>query len=224
MINLGVIKDLCKKNDLSVRKLAEKLDIKPSSLQSAIDNNSTTLSNLEKIANYFDVPVGIFFGEKELPDKIEKLLSLFKGKFSSFDDTLCFVVKQFAEFKDKELMDLFKVAKKKNGVKSKYDFCELLYDRRMLGCTLNVPPLELSAIPESNKSKSEHGILIYSFLSLLQNVKVCKDDLLTLRGNGIISKDLGVILTYWVNSDYSVKDMLKSYEQYLSVQEVKDME
>ena len=221
MINLGVIKDLCKKNDLSVRKLAEKLDIKPSSLQSAIDNNSTTLSNLEKIANYFDVPVGIFFGEKELPDKIEKLLSLFKGKFSSFDDTLCFVVKQFAEFKDKELMDLFKVAQKKNGVKSKYDFCELLYDRRMLGCTLNIPPLELSAIPESNKSKSEHGLLIYSFLSLLQSLKINEDDLLVLRENGIISNELRIILTVWVQSNYSVIDMLREYEEYLRFEKMK---
>lgn len=224
MVILSVLKDLCREKGITLTKLATEIGMAQSAISESIKRNNMTLSNLDKIAKYFGVPVGIFFGEKELPDKIEKLLSLFKGKFSSFDDTLCFVVKQFAEFKDKELMNLFKVAQKKNGVKSKYDFCELLYDRRMLGCTLNVPPLELSAIPESNKSKSEHGILIYSFLSLLQNVKVCKDDLLTLRGNGIISKDLGVILTYWVNSDYSVKDMLKSYEQYLSVQEVKDME
>lgn len=223
-MNLTVIKELCEKKKVKFIDLCNQIGITDAGLYKAINNNKISAEYLEKIAVFFGVSVGLFFGEKELPDKIEKLLSLFKGKFSFFDDTLCFVVKQFAEFKDKELMDLFKVAKKKNGVKSKYDFCELLYDRRMLGCTLNVPPLELSAIPESNKSKSEHGILIYSFLSLLQNVKVCKDDLLTLRGNGIISKDLGVILTYWVNSDYSVKDMLKSYEQYLSVQEVKDME
>lgn len=61
MINLSVIKDLCQRESISVRKLAEKIDIKPSSLQSAIDNNSTTLTNLEKIANYFGVSVGIFF-------------------------------------------------------------------------------------------------------------------------------------------------------------------
>jgi transcriptional regulator with XRE-family HTH domain len=61
MVNLSIIKDLCQKESISVRKLAEKIDIKPSSLQSAIDNNSTTLTNLEKIANFFGVSVGIFF-------------------------------------------------------------------------------------------------------------------------------------------------------------------
>ncbi|MBR4273554.1 MAG: helix-turn-helix transcriptional regulator [Bacteroidales bacterium] len=58
---MSIIKDLCQKESISVRKLAEKIDIKPSSLQSAIDNNSTTLTNLEKIANFFGVSVGIFF-------------------------------------------------------------------------------------------------------------------------------------------------------------------
>lgn len=223
MVILSILKDLCKEKGITLTKLATEIGMAQSAISESIKRNNMTLSNLDKIAKYLNVPVGFFFGEKELPDRIEKLLTLSKGKFSFFDDTFCFVVKQFADF-SKDLKKLFSVAQKDNGVKDKYDFFELLYKRRMLGYTLNIPPLELSAIPKSDKSESEHGKLIYSFLSFLQSIKISENDLLVLRENGIISKELRNILTLWVQSEYCIGNMLKEYEHYLRYQKMTALE
>ncbi len=224
MVILSILKDLCKEKGITLTKLATEIGMAQSAISESIKRNNMTLSNLDKIAKYLNVPVGFFFGEKELPDRIEKLLTLSKGKFSFFDDTFCFVVKQFADFSNNDLKKLFSVAQKENGVKDKYDYIELLYKRRMLGFTLNVPPLELVTIPKSDRSESEHGILIYSFLSFLQSIKIGEDDLSVLRENGIISKDLRNILTLWVQAEYRIGNMLKEYEHYLRYQKMTALE
>ncbi len=78
MINLALIKDLCKQKGITLKKLAEDIQISQTGLTSAIKNNGTTLETLDKIANYFKVSVGYFFGEQDKTTAIlKKLLSDF---------------------------------------------------------------------------------------------------------------------------------------------------
>lgn len=63
-INLGIIKELCTQKGITLKKLAQDIDISQTGLTSAIKNNGTTLETLWKIANYLGVSVGLFFGEE----------------------------------------------------------------------------------------------------------------------------------------------------------------
>lgn len=81
MINLSIIRELCKRKHIALKTLAEDLKISPTGLSGMLKNNSTTLETLDKIANYFNVPIGLFFGETNPftsnPDFIEILNKLF---------------------------------------------------------------------------------------------------------------------------------------------------
>ena len=63
MIDLSIINGLCEKKGITKKKMCDDLGFAPSKITDMLKNNSTTLVNLEKIANYFDVSVGLFFGE-----------------------------------------------------------------------------------------------------------------------------------------------------------------
>lgn len=65
MINLGIIKDLCKAKGITLTQLGKSVNMAQSTLSISIRTNSMTLANLDKIAKYFDVSVGVFFGEKQ---------------------------------------------------------------------------------------------------------------------------------------------------------------
>jgi len=66
MVNLLKIRDLCKKNRISLKRLSEDIGISETGLQYILNNNTTSAENLYKIAKYFNVPVGYFFDEIEL--------------------------------------------------------------------------------------------------------------------------------------------------------------
>ncbi|MBQ3691538.1 MAG: helix-turn-helix transcriptional regulator [Bacteroidales bacterium] len=80
MVNLSLIKVLCAEKGVSVRKMAIASGLTQSTVASMIKNNSTTLDNLEKIAAYFGVSVGVFFGEE---NKAEKILSVLNNAFAN---------------------------------------------------------------------------------------------------------------------------------------------
>jgi transcriptional regulator with XRE-family HTH domain len=61
MANLLLIRDLCKKKGVTIRELANRIEITESALQALIKNGSTNTTTLEKISAELDVSAGIFF-------------------------------------------------------------------------------------------------------------------------------------------------------------------
>lgn len=61
MANLLLIRDLCEKNKIKIRKLASRIGKDESSIQSMIRTGSTNTKTLEAIAEVFNVSPGIFF-------------------------------------------------------------------------------------------------------------------------------------------------------------------
>ena len=67
MVDLSIINKLCIKKGITKKKMCDDLGFAPSKVTDMLKKNSTTLANLEKIANYFGVSVGLFFGESAFP-------------------------------------------------------------------------------------------------------------------------------------------------------------
>lgn len=61
------VKYLCTKQGMTLKKLAERMEIKPESLSRAINGNPQ-LSTLENIAKALEVDVADLFGEGRTPD------------------------------------------------------------------------------------------------------------------------------------------------------------
>ena len=68
MVNLSIIKDLCKARGITLTKLASEVGMVQSAISESIKRNTMTLAHLEKVANYLDVPISSFFGEETNPD------------------------------------------------------------------------------------------------------------------------------------------------------------
>ena len=72
MVDLKWIKKLCYDAGITMKTLSEKTKISQTALAMAIQRNSTTLETLEKVAHFFGVSVGVFFGEKDSFNPIRK--------------------------------------------------------------------------------------------------------------------------------------------------------
>lgn len=72
MVDLKLIKKLCYDAGITMKTLSEKTKISQTALAMAIQRNSTTLETLEKVAHFFGVSVGVFFGEKDIFNPIRK--------------------------------------------------------------------------------------------------------------------------------------------------------
>lgn len=101
MVNLSIIRDLCKQKSITLKTLADDLNISQTGLSGMLKNNSTTLETLEKISKYFGVSVGVFYGEKDITP-LKKLVSdAFKR---DFDDVINYWV--FIEQNEKILLQI----------------------------------------------------------------------------------------------------------------------
>lgn len=65
MLNLGKIKQLSKEKGMSLVELSVQLGMSKQSLFKIIRENTTKISTLEQIANYFGVPLNYFFDDYE---------------------------------------------------------------------------------------------------------------------------------------------------------------
>ena len=91
MLDLSVIKSLCKKKGVTVKKFAEEIGLTDASVNRTIKNSKTTSDFLEKAAAYFGVSVDVFFGGNDTaPAILRKLVDAF-----------------FSEDKQKELVQSF---------------------------------------------------------------------------------------------------------------------
>ena len=61
MANLILIRDLCEKQKMTIRELAERVGRNESTIQAAIRNGSTNSNTIELIARELHVPAGYFF-------------------------------------------------------------------------------------------------------------------------------------------------------------------
>ena len=66
MIELYRIKKLCRDNGITLKQLSDETGISQTAITMSISRNSTTLETLDKIARYFGVSVGVFFGEEDI--------------------------------------------------------------------------------------------------------------------------------------------------------------
>jgi DNA-binding Xre family transcriptional regulator len=66
MANLLIIRDLSSDKKITLRDLANSINISEDGLQKIIKNGRTNTDTLEKIAEVLNVPVGVFFDETPL--------------------------------------------------------------------------------------------------------------------------------------------------------------
>ena len=66
MIELYRIKKLCRDDGITLKQLSDETGISQTAITMSISRNSTTLETLDKIARYFGVSVGVFFGEEDI--------------------------------------------------------------------------------------------------------------------------------------------------------------
>lgn len=83
-MNLGYIKTLAKENHTTLRELSQKIDMSEQGLHKSIRNNSISAEYLGKIAQFFGVPVGIFYGEKTPKDANKVSAKIFKHYVETF--------------------------------------------------------------------------------------------------------------------------------------------
>lgn len=90
MLNLGKIKQLARKKGISLVELSVQLGMSKQSLFKIIRENTTKISTLEQIANYFGVPINYFFddyeekqNQKELTDQERNELGILRERVQS---------------------------------------------------------------------------------------------------------------------------------------------
>ena len=59
------IKQLCRERNITQKQLYAELDVTDAGMRKMFSRNSCEVSFLEKIADYFKVPIGIFFNDVE---------------------------------------------------------------------------------------------------------------------------------------------------------------
>ncbi|GHV43605.1 hypothetical protein FACS1894180_3180 [Bacteroidia bacterium] len=65
MANFKPIRDLAKKKNITLRELANNINVSDDTIQKIIKNGRTNTETLEKISKELDVPVGVFFEDKK---------------------------------------------------------------------------------------------------------------------------------------------------------------
>ncbi len=219
MINLSVIKDLCQKEGISVRKLAEKIDVKPSSLQSAIDNNSTTLVNLEKIANYFGVSVGVFFGEKTVSqNEMEKSKQAQKMAYSKVQGASSLLLRMLKYF-----VSCF-VENVKNYYAGNLNVIE--EEKKIIGKNQKYKrqPTKREFIEDWLDLNNDENDYLYQHINCLitEYWKLNDDDFVFLQSIGVVNKEQCLIMGLWAKAKYNDKDFLNLYESYQAMKSITD--
>jgi transcriptional regulator with XRE-family HTH domain len=69
-LNYNKIKSLASENKISLKELADKINLSEQGLHSGIKKQTLSVTNLEKIAEVLEVPVSYFFEDKEDVKKI----------------------------------------------------------------------------------------------------------------------------------------------------------
>ncbi|MBQ3691636.1 MAG: hypothetical protein II937_17450, partial [Bacteroidales bacterium] len=127
----------------------------------AMQRNSTTLETLEKIAKYFRVSVGVFFGEEDIFTPI-------RNSFDNFDTE----VKKASNYIETTL--LYYVPELKNNIVS-VDYINDAWTK-VSSEVVNIIEFSMNKLVENHTCKY---LMTFSF-----------DEILKMRNTGIISKDV----------------------------------
>jgi len=101
MANLSIIRELCKEKNISLKKLGEEIGITtPQGVQRMINENSTTIDRLEKIAKLLDVPIWRFF-DPDLETAYIMEIEQQKNRSKINEETLEEMTKVIADLKRK---------------------------------------------------------------------------------------------------------------------------
>jgi transcriptional regulator with XRE-family HTH domain len=98
MANLHKINDLRKDRNYSWQDISDKLGISLAGVQKIIASNSTKIETLEKIAEFFEVPVRYFFEDIEINDlntgqfkeritELQRTIDLYSGLIDNTSET-----------------------------------------------------------------------------------------------------------------------------------------
>lgn len=80
MVYLSKIRDLCDARGISLKQLAHSLDLSERTIHLMLSQNTTKISTLEQIADYFNVDITYFFTSKE-----EETRKFTDGVFASLE-------------------------------------------------------------------------------------------------------------------------------------------
>ena len=65
-MNISILHELKKKSTFTWEQLGNLVEMSPPGIRNAIKNNDITMSNLQKLAKAFEVPMSIFFEEEDM--------------------------------------------------------------------------------------------------------------------------------------------------------------
>lgn len=174
MIDLKIIKRLCYERGITLRILSEKTKISQTALTMSINRNSTTLETLEKIARFFGISVGEFFGERDIFNPIRKSFEEFdkdvKKACNYVVTTLLYYAPELSN--PTPLEALSKVADK-------------------------MPPEVMKIIEFTTSKVAENPVFAYL-------MKFSYDEILQMKRDGILSKDTVDLILAQQNSDFFV--------------------
>lgn len=111
--NLSIIRELAKKQNVSLKYISEQLNISPAALQNIMRNNGTSLETIGKLAEILDVSVGVFFGEENKSKDILAILNkAFADDIKRTDDIVQAIDRAKVVFEDMKINDNPELQKK----------------------------------------------------------------------------------------------------------------
>ena len=222
MIDLSLINDLCEKKGISKKKMCDDLGFAPSKVTDMLKNNSTTLVNLEKIAQYFGVSVGLFFGESNLSQKDSKKLNntltilqntnaIFKKRLRHFFDGFMDRVKEFYD-------GVYVEDEKETGkiIKSKVKTTKKLTTQTEFEAHI-ANDLIATRSPQDYEYEELYGIFVRFW-------KLPVKDIRYLYLSGIINKETFTVFSLYARTGYDVYEFYELYKQYRTIKEIDDIE
>ncbi|MBR4678474.1 MAG: helix-turn-helix transcriptional regulator [Bacteroidales bacterium] len=160
MVDLRRIKLLCNEAGITLKKLSDKTKISQTAITMAMQRNSTTLETLEKIAKYFRISVGVFFGEEDIFVPIRNSFEKFDSDLKSASNLFMTTIQYYApELKYPTDIDTFFDAANK------------------------ISPEVVNILEFTFNKLAENPTCLY-----LQEFTF--DEILKMRNNGILSKDV----------------------------------
>ena len=237
MADLSKIKELCASKGISISKLAKDLGMSQSTLSMAIKTNSTTIDTLERVSKYFNVPVGVFFGEQSVPNNLEdvdKYKKLYASTFENLQAIGGIMLRLFfpcivhfiwdlelffsgffhrvEERSEKKFLGLIgQKSKHKTPLDPKSDEDRRYFIDVYLNC----------GILGASSNEEEHQQYVYE--TMIYVLEPTPNDFAKMHKAGILRKKETYIMSLWAKTKYNLENFLGLYSQFRELKEVEDM-
>ena len=84
MSYVQIIKQLAKKNSMTLREISSRLNMSEAGFHQSLKNNTLKVESLERVAEIFNVPTCMFFGSNSKTENLE-LIHILKGKIKALE-------------------------------------------------------------------------------------------------------------------------------------------